>query len=82
MLYSLEPIGPAFRSATLFQEIVPTSQLNTFLSLASSFLDTSIDRPDFSVEIGGLILEQPAILFREVDKRSALYLNFAPCYPP
>lgn len=81
-LYMLESIGPAFRSASLFLEVVPTSQLDTFLSLfTSSFPDTAIDYCDYTVETGGLIPAQPAILFREVDERSALYLALADMLP-
>ena len=58
-LYMLESIGPAFRSASLFLEVVPTSQLDTFLSLfTSSFPDTAIDYCDYTVETGGLIPAQ------------------------
>ena len=81
-LYRIEPIGAAYRSAALFQETVPASQIDTFLSLfTSSFADVAIDYSDFSIESGALIPAQPAVLFREVDEDSALYLELADVLP-
>ena len=81
-LYRIEPIGPVYRSAPLFQENVPASQIDTFLSLfTSSFPDVAIDYSDFSIESGTPIPAQPAVLFREVDESSALYLELADVLP-
>lgn len=81
-LYRIAPIGPAFRSAPLFQENVPASQIDTFLSLfTSSFPDVAIDYSDFSIEYGTPIRAQPAVLFREVDENAALYLELADVLP-
>ena len=81
-LFAVATIGPAFRSAPLFQETVPTGQLDAFLSLfTSSFPDTTIEYEDFSVEASSPILARPAVLFREIDERSALYLSLADLLP-
>ncbi len=81
-LYRIEPIGAIYRSAPLFQETVPATQIDTFLSLfTSSFPDVAIDYSDFSIESGTPILAQPAVLFREVDEQSALYLELADVLP-
>jgi len=81
-LYSIDRVGPAFRSASLFLERVPTNQLDAFLSLfTSSFPDTAIEYGNYSIETGCLIPARPAILFREVDERSALYLALADMLP-
>lgn len=81
-LYAINPIGYGFRSASLFQETVPTAQLETFLSLfTSSFPEVTIEYPGFSVEAGNSIPAQPAILFREVDEDAALYLALADVLP-
>jgi len=81
-LYSIDRVGPAFRSASLFLERVPTNQLDAFLSLfTSSFPDTAIEYANYSIETGSPILARPAILFREVDERSALYLALADMLP-
>lgn len=81
-LYAIKPIGPTYRSAALFQERVPTSQLDIFLSLfTSSFPDVGLDYDDYTVELGDLIEARPAILFREVDEQAALYLSLADSLP-
>lgn len=81
-LYRIEPIGSTYRAAPLFQETVPAAQIDTFLSLfTSSFPDVAIDYSDFSIENGSPIPAQPAVLFREVDENSALYLQLADVLP-
>lgn len=81
-LYNIEPVGITYRSASLFQETVPVTQIDTFLSLfTSSFPNIAIDYSDFLIESGALIPAQPGILFREVDEDSALYLELADVLP-
>ncbi len=81
-LYNIETIGSAYRSAPLFLETVPVTQIEIFLSLfTSSFPDVAIDYADFSIESGAPVLAQPAVLFREVDKDAALYLELADLLP-
>lgn len=76
VLYRVHPIGPAYRSLSLFVENFSRDQMDECLTLFfSTFSNTPVRYADYRIVRDASILAEPAIVFREVDSHSALYLE-------
>ena len=75
-LYSIAPLGSAFRSLPLFADRVRMDQLNEMLSLFfSNFSTMELAAEAYTVAIGEPITARPALIFQQVDEHSALHLD-------
>lgn len=76
IVYAVEPIGPSFRSLTLFGDRVPAVQINECLTLLfSSLQNVTVDYEGFAVQQDAAISARPALIFQQVDAHAALHLE-------
>lgn len=81
-VYQIKPLGDAFRQIVLFEDRIPTVQLNDCLTLLySSFSNVRVDYQNYVVKEGEPLNARPSLIFQQVDEHSALHLDVSLMLP-
>jgi superfamily II DNA or RNA helicase len=74
-VYLVKPLGPAFRTLPLFEDVLPETRLNECLTLVfSSFSNVQMAYRGYVVKTDDPIQARPALVFQQVDEHTALHL--------